>query len=62
METITLNNGEKIVIREVLGDWEVTTEENYNAFIRDARQVKKLSGKEFQSIEEVKEFIKSLYN
>lgn len=62
MEIITLDNGEKIVIREVLGDWEITTEENYNAFIRDARQVKKLSGKEFENIDEVKEFIKSLYN
>lgn len=57
METITLNNGEKIVVREVLGGWEVTTKENYNAFIRDARQVRK-----FKSIDEVKEFIKSLYN
>lgn len=62
MEVITLNNGKKIIIREVFGDWEVTTEENYNAFIRDARQVKKLSGKEFENIEEVKDFVKSLYN
>jgi hypothetical protein len=62
MEIITLDNGEKIVIREVLGDWEITTEENYNAPIMNARQVKKLSGKEFENIDEVKEFIKSLYN
>ena len=60
MEKITLNNGTIIIIREGLGCWEATTEENDKAFISNARGLMKFSNKEFENINEVKEYLMGL--
>lgn len=60
MEKITLRNGTNIIIREGLGGWEATTEENYRAFITNARDIMKFSNRAFKDINEVKEYLMGL--
>jgi hypothetical protein len=60
MEKITLNNGVTLIIKETLYGWEAMTEENFYAFVRNARQVMKFVKPEFASIDEVKEYLKGL--
>lgn len=60
MEKITLRNGTTIIIKESLGGWEVTTEENYNALIRNSRQTMKFSNRSFENINEVKDYLMGL--
>ena len=60
MEKITLNNGKTIIIRETLGGWEATTEENYRAFISNTRDTMKFSNRSFKNINEVKDYLMGL--
>lgn len=60
MERITLNNGTAIIIKETLGGWNATTEENYKALITNARDLMRFSNREFKSINEVKEYLMGL--
>lgn len=60
MEKITLNNGTTIIIRESIGGWEATTEENYRAFVSNARDIMKFSNRAFKSIDEVKDYLMGL--
>ena len=60
MEKITLNNGTTIIIRESFGGWEATTEENYKAFISNARGIMKFSNRDFKNINEVKGYLMGL--
>ena len=60
MEKITLKNGTTIIIREGFGGWEATTEENYKAFISNARGIMRFSNREFKNIDEVKEYLMNL--
>lgn len=60
MEKITLNNGTTIIIKESLGGWVATTEENYKALINNARGLMKFNNKEFKNINEVKEYLMRL--
>lgn len=60
MQKITLNNGTTIIIKESLGGWEATAEENYKALISNARNVMKFSNREFKDINEVKEYLMGL--
>ena len=60
MEKITLRNGTTIIIKESLGGWEATTEENYNALIRNSRQTMKFSNRSFKNINEVKDYLMGL--
>lgn len=60
MEKITLNNGTIIIIKEGLGGWVATTEENDKAFVTNARDLMKFSNREFKDINEVKEYLMGL--
>ena len=60
MQKITLNNGTTIIIQESLGGWEATTEENYNAFAKNSREIMKFSNRSFKDIEAVKEYLMGL--
>ena len=60
MEKITLNNGTTIIIKETLGGWEATTEDNYKALITNARSLMRFSNREFKNIDEVKEYLMGL--
>ena len=60
LKEIKLKSGTEMVIREVLGDWEVTTKENYLSHTRDNRKVMKFSNKEFNDINEVIEYLERL--
>ena len=60
LKEVKLRNGTEMVIRKVLGDWEVTTKENYLSYITDVRQVMKVSSREFNNINEVVEYLERL--
>ena len=60
MERIALRNGTNIILREGLGGWEATTEENYKAFVTNARGIMRFSNREFKNINEVKEYLMGL--
>lgn len=60
MERIALRNGTNIIIKEGLSGWEATTEENYKAFITNARSIMRFSNREFKDINEVKEYLMGL--
>lgn len=60
MQKITLKNGVTVIIKEVFWGWEVTTEENYKAFINNARGIMKFSNREFDNINEVKNYLMGL--
>ena len=60
MEKITLNNGVTLIIMETLDGWKATTEENYKALISNARCIMKFSNREFDDINEVKEYLVGL--
>ena len=60
MEKITLRNGTILIIDEMIGGWKATTEDNYKALISNARGIMKFSNKEFENINEVKEYLMGL--
>lgn len=60
MEKITLNNGTTLIIDEMIGGWKATTEDNYKALISNARGIMKFSNREFENIEEVKDYLMRL--
>lgn len=60
MEKITLNNGVTLIIMETLGGWKATTEDNYKALISNARGIMKFSNREFDNINEVKNYLMGL--
>lgn len=60
MEKITLNNGTTLIVDEMIGGWKATTEDNYKALISNARGIMKFSNREFENIEEVKDYLMRL--
>ena len=60
MEKITLNNGTTLIVDEMIGGWKATTEDNYKALISNARGIMKFSNREFENIEEVKNYLMRL--
>ena len=60
MEKITLNNGTTLIIDEMLGGWKATTEDNYRALVSNARGIMKFSNREFDNINEVKDYLMRL--
>lgn len=60
MEKITLNNGTTLIVDEMIGGWKATTEDNYKALINNARGIMKFSNREFENIEEVKDYLMRL--
>jgi hypothetical protein len=60
MEKITMRNGTVIIITQDICGWEATTEENYKSLIKNARNVMKFSNREFENINEVKEYLARL--
>ena len=60
MEKITLNNGTTLIIDEMIGGWKATTEDNYKALISNARGIMKFSNREFDNINEVKNYLMGL--
>lgn len=60
MEKITLNNGTTLIIDEMIGGWKATTEDNYKALISNARGIMKFSNREFDNINEVKDYLMRL--
>ena len=60
MEKITLNNGTTLIIDKMIGGWKATTEDNYKALISNARSIMKFSNREFENIEEVKNYLMRL--
>lgn len=57
METIITNKGNTMIVREVLGDWEATTKENFNSPIRDERFVFKFGREDYNNIDEVIDYV-----
>ena len=60
MEKITLNNGTTLIVDEMIGGWKATTEDNYKALISNARGIMKFSNREFDNINEVKDYLMRL--
>lgn len=60
MEKITLRNGTTLIIDEMIGGWKATTEDNYRALVSNARGVMKFSNREFDNINEVKDYLMKL--
>lgn len=60
MEKITLNNGTTLIIDEMIGGWKATTEDNYKALVSNARGIMKFSNREFDNINEVKDYLMRL--
>lgn len=60
MEKITLKNGTTLIIDEMIDGWKATTEDNYKALISNARGIMKFSNREFENIEEVKDYLMRL--
>ena len=60
MEKITLNNGTTLIIDKMIGGWKATTEDNYKELISNARGIMKFSNREFDNINEVKDYLMRL--
>jgi hypothetical protein len=60
MEKITLNNGTTLIIDEMIGGWKATTEDNYKALVSNARDIMNFSNREFDNINEVKNYLMGL--
>lgn len=60
MEKITLNNGTTLIVDEMIGGWKATTEDNYKALVSNARGIMKFSNREFDNINEVKNYLMGL--